>query len=63
MIVGIAIVVVKPPSIVIVIDIEYIEVTGNGERMYEAPPVPLPVEISSGCILFGILNTLAPHTK
>jgi hypothetical protein len=45
MIVGIAIVVVEPAAIVIVIDIEYIEIAGGSrERMYEAPPVPLPVE-------------------
>jgi len=55
MIVRVAIVVVEPAAIVIVIDIEYIEIAGRSrERICEAPPEPLPVEISSGCILFGI---------
>jgi hypothetical protein len=45
MIVRVVIVVVEPLAIVIVIDIEYIEIAGGSrERMYEAPPVPLPVE-------------------
>jgi hypothetical protein len=31
--------------------------------MYKAPSKPLPFEYSRGCIEFGILNALTPHTK
>src|SRR3989344_2824943 len=30
---------------------------------YEAPSIPLPIEYSLGCILFGTIYAIAFHTK
>ena len=54
------------PVVVVAVAVHVALVVPAIERqaaMYEAPPIPPPFEYSRGCILFGISNAKAFHTK
>ena len=56
-------VVVPIPHTIVEVEVTNIQVVVRVVVAYSAPPISPSIEYSLDCIVFGIVNTLARHTK